>query len=95
MRDRGEAETVVQASVRGGDVLIDDTWGRKLAQKYGRECHGTFWLLCRFHELGLVSSSETRARFAVLLEQKIRLPWKDVNAFLAEIDERPINENDR
>jgi predicted nucleic acid-binding protein len=92
VKDRGEAETVAQASQLGADVLIDDMWGRKLARRSGRECHGTFWILCRLHALGLASSSETRTYFTALLQKKIRLPWKDVNEFLAGIGEPPIDD---
>ncbi len=90
LRDRGEAEAVVQATEVGAMVLIDDAWGRRLAARFGRECHGTFWVLRRFHELGFASAAETRAHFFRVRERGIRLPWKDVNDFLAEIGESPI-----
>ena len=51
--NRGEAEAVVQATGIGAMVLVDDRWGRKLAQQYSLEFHGTLWLLERLHELGL------------------------------------------
>lgn len=92
IRDRGEAEAVTQASAHGADVLMDDAWGRKLAEKHGRECHGTVWLLRRFHELGLASAAVTRGHFLVLARYEIRLPWKEVNKLLAEIGEQPVTD---
>jgi predicted nucleic acid-binding protein len=94
LRDRGEAEAVVQAAEIGAMVLIDDAWGRILAARFDRECHGTLWILRKFHELGLASAAETRARFVSVRERGIRLPWKVVNEFLAEIGESPIAAED-
>jgi predicted nucleic acid-binding protein len=90
VEDRGEAEAVVQASETGAVVIVDDPWGRQLAKQYGREFHGTVWILCRFFELGLASGQLTRDRFVELHRRGIHLPWKSVNEFLEEIGERPI-----
>ena len=53
-KDRGEAEAVVQAAAMGAMVIVDDSWGRKFAERFGREVHGTYWILRRLYELGLV-----------------------------------------
>src|SRR3954464_15749699 len=46
LEDRGEAEAVVQAAERGAMVLVDDAWGRKLAERLECDVHGTFWVIC-------------------------------------------------
>jgi len=94
VKDRGEAEAVVQAAEVGAMAVVDDPWGRKLAQRYGRDFHGTFWVLRRFYDLGLVSSGACRDHFAELFHHGIRLPRTVVNEFLIEIGEAPIPEID-
>ena len=84
-RDRGEVEAVVQASEFGATVIVDDPWGRELAARYDLEHHGTLWLLQRFHELDLLSSSDLRGCFVSLRLRGTRLPWATVNALLLEI----------
>jgi predicted nucleic acid-binding protein len=88
--DRGEAEAVVQAAELGAVVIVDDPWGRGLAERFDRDFHGTVSVLRRFFELGLASGTATRSHFAVLSQRGIRLPWKVVDDFLAEIGERPL-----
>ncbi len=61
--DRGETEAVVQAAKFGAIVVVDDLWGRDLAARFGRDVHGTFWVLRRFFELGLASPADTRKQF--------------------------------
>jgi predicted nucleic acid-binding protein len=90
VEDRGEAEAVVQAAKFGAMAVVDDPWGRDLAGRFGRDFHGTFWVLQRFFQLGLSSSAETRAHFAELLLRGVRLPWPAINAFLVEIGEPPL-----
>jgi len=90
LRDRGEAEAVVQAVEIGSMVLVDDAWGRKPAGRFDREYHGTVWVLRRFFELGFASAADTRVSFAKLQNHGIRLPREAVNQFLAEIGESPI-----
>jgi predicted nucleic acid-binding protein len=89
-KDRGEVEAVVQAAQFGAVVIIDDRWGGKLAASYGLEFHGTFWVLRRFHELELLSSTRCREAFASLKERGMHLPWEIVNAFLLEIGQPPF-----
>jgi predicted nucleic acid-binding protein len=91
--DRGEAEAVVQAAELGAVVIVDDPWGRGLAERFDRDFHGTIWILRRFFELGLATATETRSHFAVLFQRGIRLPWNVVDQFLAEIGERPLADN--
>src|SRR5271166_2478970 len=44
-RDRGEIEAVVQATQLGATVIVDDLWGRQLAERNELEFHGTVWIL--------------------------------------------------
>ncbi len=94
VEDRGEAEAVVQAAEVGAMVVVDDPWGRKLAESFGRDFHGTFWILKRLFELGLFSSAACRTHFAELFHRGIRLPKTSVNEFLIEIGEMPLSEID-
>jgi predicted nucleic acid-binding protein len=91
--DRGEAEAVVQAAAVGAVVIVDDPWGRTLAEKFGRDRHGTFWILTRFFELRLASSADTRGYLEELRRQDVRLPWPLVDQFLVEIGERPLSDS--
>jgi predicted nucleic acid-binding protein len=90
--DRGEAEAVVQAAELGAAIIVDDPWGRGLAERFDRDFHGTVWILRRFFELGLASATAIRNHFAVLFQRGIRLPWKVVDEFLAKIGERPLDD---
>jgi predicted nucleic acid-binding protein len=90
MKDRGEVEAIVQAVEFGAAVIMDDRWGRKLAQKHGLNCHGTIWVLERFYELELLTASSLRNSFAALRDHNIRLPWDIVNKLLIEIGEAPL-----
>jgi predicted nucleic acid-binding protein len=92
VEDRGEAEAVVQAAKLGATVIVDDPWGRELAARFGRDFHGTFWVLRRFFELGLTSGTATRNHFVELLHRGTRLPWRAINEFLTEIGESPVAE---
>lgn len=85
MRDRGEVEAVVQASEVGATVLVDDSWGRQLAERYALESHGTLWTLQRFYGLALLSAVELRDCFVSLKLRAIRLPWETVDEFLLTI----------
>jgi predicted nucleic acid-binding protein len=89
-QDRGEVETVVQASELGAIVIVDDLWGRKLAEHYDLEVHGTLWVLQRLHELNLLSSTVLRESFVSLCLRGTRLPWDIVNTLLAHIGQQPI-----
>lgn len=90
-RDRGEAEAVVQASERGAAVIVDDRWGRQLAQNFSLEYHGTIWVLGRFHELGLLTASDLRAHLVALRLRGIRLPPKEVNNLLTKVGEPTLD----
>jgi predicted nucleic acid-binding protein len=90
MKDRGEAEAVVQAAQFGAMVIVDDPWGRKLALGYGLKRHGTVWVLERFFRLGLISAPRLRDSFVRLRDRGIRLPWKAVDKVLVSIGEEPV-----
>ncbi|HEY1336705.1 MAG TPA: hypothetical protein VGF59_04310, partial [Bryobacteraceae bacterium] len=92
LQDRGEAEAVVQAVAAGAVVIVDDPWGRDLAGRFGREFHGTVWILRRFFELGLTTGPATRNHFVELLKRGIRLPRTAIDDFLIEIGEPPLSE---
>jgi len=89
-RDRGEAEAVVQASERGAAVIIDDKWGRQLAESFALECHGTVWVLDRLYELGLVTASDLRAHLVPLRLRGVRLPQTAVNNLLSKAGEEGL-----
>ena len=89
-QDRGEVEAVVQASQFGATVIVDDPWGRGLAERDDLEFHGTVWVLERFHELDLLSSTALRDCFARLRRRGIRLPWETVNELLVRIGQQPM-----
>jgi predicted nucleic acid-binding protein len=90
IKDRGEVEAVVQASQFGAAVIVDDPWGRKLAEQYSLDRHGTVWVLERFYNLGLISGSTLRSDFAALLHRGIRLPRKAINELLERIGQVPL-----
>jgi predicted nucleic acid-binding protein len=89
-QDRGEVEAVVQASQFGAAVIVDDPWGRELAARDDLEFHGTLWVLQRFHELELLSSTALHDCFASLRDRGIRLPWETVNEILVRIGQPPL-----
>lgn len=89
-RDQGEAEAVVQAAQFGAAVIVDDAWGREIAEKSELEVHGTFWLMQQFHGLGVLSASATRECFTLLRVNDRRLPWPMVNSFLRSIGQSEL-----
>jgi predicted nucleic acid-binding protein len=88
--DRGEAETVVQASQFGATVIVDDSWGKTLAERHGLVQHGTFWILKQFLELELISTATFRDSLVALHKRRIWFPWDVVNESLIKIGEAPI-----
>ena len=90
VRDRGEAEAVVQAAMQGATVIVDDQFGRQMAARYGLEFHGTLWVLERFHLLEFISAAMVRSDLQRLLDTGFRLPLAEVNGFLDKIGETPI-----
>jgi predicted nucleic acid-binding protein len=89
-RDRGEAEAVVQASQFGAVVIIDDLWGRELAERYALDYHGTLWVIEQFHDTRLVSSSRLRESLQTMRDRGIRLPRTAVDSLLARLGEKPF-----
>jgi predicted nucleic acid-binding protein len=89
-RDRGEVEAVVQASQFGATVIVDDPWGRELAERFDLEPHGTLWVLQQFHELGLLPASALRQSFVSLRLRGTRLPWGKISEFLLQIGQPPL-----
>jgi predicted nucleic acid-binding protein len=72
-------------------VIIDDRWGRDLAQHYDLDCQGTLWVLEQLHDLRLVPSAQVRASVKAMRDRGIRLPRKAVDALLARIGEEPLS----
>jgi predicted nucleic acid-binding protein len=89
-RDRGEAEAIAQTAQAGAMIIVDDLWGRRLAPRNALQSHGTFWLLHQFCGLGLLTAGAAREAFLQLRDAGIRLPWRDVDAFLREIGAGPM-----
>jgi predicted nucleic acid-binding protein len=71
-------------------VVVDDLWGRKLAKRDDLEVHGTLWVLERFHELELLSSTALRESFVSLRLRGTRLPWDIVNTLLLQFGQQPL-----
>jgi predicted nucleic acid-binding protein len=89
-KDRGEAEAVVQASQLGAAVLVDEPWGRKLAERHRLRYHGTLWVLERLCQLGLLTTANVREHVQQLLKHGYRLPAEAVNDLLGRVGERAI-----
>jgi len=90
-KDRGETEAAVQADTLNAMAIIDDPWGRKLAQDNGVECHGTLWVLARLHEIGLKTGPDIRHDLLTLRRSGLRLPIARVNELLGRIGEAPFS----
>lgn len=90
LQDRGEVETVVQASQFGAAVIIDDRWGRHLAERYALDCHGTLWVLTQLYEMRLLPSARLRHSLRIMRDRRIRLPWDAANELLTRAGEEPV-----
>jgi len=87
--DRGETEAVVQAAANGAMVLIDDRRGRKLAEQYTLECHGTLWLLEQFQSMELLP--RTLGQYlSDITSRGIRLPFKETSELLRRFGQDPL-----
>lgn len=84
-KDRGEVETVVQASQFGAIAIIDDRWGRQLAERYDLDCHGTLWVLERFYDLQLLSAMQLRNSLQAMQDRGIRFPVNAVSSLLVRL----------
>ncbi len=85
MKDRGEAEAFVQASVKAATLIVDDPWGRKLADRFLLHFGGTISVLTQLYDIGLRSADQLRSDFQVLDARGIRLPNEAVKALLERI----------
>jgi len=74
VEDWGETEAVIQAAQIGATVIVDDPWGRDLAERNRLDYHGTLWVLRRMFELKLLSGPALRVGLIRLRRQGIRLP---------------------
>jgi predicted nucleic acid-binding protein len=63
--------------------------GPDLATRADLDFHGTVWILQRFYELGLLSSTLGNC-FEVLRDRGLRLPWETVNELLVSIGEKSL-----
>lgn len=89
-KDRGEVEAVVQATELGAMVVIDETWGRKLAKRHRLDYHGTIWVHERLCELKLLAPSTVRRNFLKLRELGTRFPLQAANELLERLGEQGI-----
>jgi predicted nucleic acid-binding protein len=89
-RDRGEMEAIAQASQESAAVLIDDQRARRIAEVQRLEIHGTLWVLQRFHELDVISTTELRICLKRLRKSRFRLPWTQVNQMLKSLGQEPL-----
>jgi predicted nucleic acid-binding protein len=67
-------EAIQQAVKLGATLLVDDSWGRSIAQKMGLTCIGSIGVSERLHELRLLSLYEVRSAVTRMREGGIRLP---------------------
>jgi len=95
VEDRGETEAIVQAANLGATVIVDDPWGRQLAEWTQLEYHGTLWVLRRLHELELLSGPTLREGLVKLWQHGIRLPLAAANEILIQIGEAILTEVDK
>ena len=58
LRDRGEAEAIVQATSVGATVIVDDAAGRELAARHALTYHGTLWVLEKLFDFRLLTAPE-------------------------------------
>lgn len=86
-KDRGEMEAIVQATDMGSAVVMDDRWGRRLAERHGLDTYGTLWILKRLHEMGHLPGARFREDLLKLQRKGIRLPKEEVHSILAELTE--------
>lgn len=91
LRDRGEVEGVIQASHLGAAVIIDDPWGRQLAERFDLDCHGTLWVLERLYDIRLLLPNQLRESLRKIRDRGIRLPWEAVDSLLSRIGEEPLS----
>lgn len=91
-KDKGEAETIIQASEQAALVIVDDPWGRKQAVLHRLDSWGTLRILERFYELGLRSSTEIRSDIVKLQRVSIYLPERAVRELLRKMGEDPLPE---
>ena len=89
-KDRGEAEVAVQAAEFGATAVVDDPWGRELAERYRLEYHGTIWILERLCGLELLARANLRRHLQQLIKRGIFLPLDAVNELLHRFGEKPI-----
>lgn len=89
-KDRGEAETALQASEMEAMALIDDRWGRDLARRMDIEVHGSLWVIERLHALGILTPAAVRAAFQQMLNAGHHLPFERVNEILIELGEAQL-----
>ena len=59
-RDRGEAEAAQQAATLEALPLVDDRWGRQIAEGMGLEVHGSLWVVQELHTLRLLTAAAAR-----------------------------------
>jgi predicted nucleic acid-binding protein len=89
-RDLGEVEAIVQAAKLGATVVVDDQWGRELAERYRLDYHGTLWILERLCELKLLSTAVLRVHLLTLQARGRYFPLDAANSLLERLGEQRI-----
>jgi predicted nucleic acid-binding protein len=80
----------VQTARVGAIVIVDNPFGRQLAEQYALEYHGTPRVLERLHLLGLLTPGMLRGCLKQLLSRRIRLPVGSANELLQRIGEAKL-----
>lgn len=89
-KDRGETEAVVQAAAGGAIVIVDDPFGRRLAERHSLEYHGTIWVLERLQLLDLLTPGMLRHCLERLKYRRIRFPVGAANELLQRLGEEKL-----
>lgn len=89
-KDLGEVEAVVQAAKLGAVIVVDDPWGRELAERYRLDYHGTLWILERLCELRLLFPAVLREHLLTLRARGRHFPLAAANSLLERLGQKSI-----
>jgi hypothetical protein len=89
-KDRGDTEAVVQAAAVGAIVIVDDPFGRRLAERHSLEYHGAIWVPERLQLLGLLTPGMLRHGLERLKYRRIRFPAGAANELSQRLGEEKL-----